>query len=91
MLVDMYHIVGAQLPGHFIDIVKKTLSQRPTKCLGVRLLMDLNDNTRYIVVSYWPDNETMLIGTASLHGQIIKLLGAETELRTENYEIKHEI
>jgi len=87
----MYNIIGVQTSNHFMDAMKQTLSQRPAKCLGVRLLMNLQDNTRYIVVSYWPDKESMLTGTPPLHGQIMKVLGAETTLRTENYEIKHEI
>ena len=90
MLVDMYNIHGVSTPG-FMDKMKKTLNHRPIKCMGVRLLMNLHDNSHYILVSYWPDEESMMKGTTLLHRQIMKIADANIRTRTENYEIGYEI
>ena len=92
VLVDMYKIRGVPTPDNFVDNVKKTLSHRPLKCLGVRLLMNINDDSNYILVSYWPDEESMLSSAPSLHRQIMRAAeDAELHSNIENYEIKHEI
>ena len=89
MLVDMYNIDGVSAP-NFVDNMKKAVIQRPSKCLGVRLLTNLHDESHYILVSYWPDEESMLKGAPNLHGQVTKA-DAKIRARSENYDIAHEI
>ena len=90
MFVNMYHIDDISTPQVFIDHMMSSLNHRPTNCFGIRLLMNLHDNSRYIVVSYWPDEECMRKGTSRIEEQIMKVVG-RTCPRIENYEIKHEI
>ena len=92
MLVDMYNISGVPTQNNFTENVKQSLNHRPVNCLGVRLLMNLDDDSHYILVSYWPDEESMLTGTPFLHEQFMKAAeGAKIQSKIENFEIKHEI
>jgi len=90
MFVNMHHIDGISTPQLFIDHIMSSLKHRPTNCLGIRLLMNLRDNSRYIVVSYWSDEESMRKGTPLVNEQILKVVGRPCP-RIESYEIKHEI
>ena len=88
----MQNITGVRKSDVCIITIKTILAQRPTDCLGVRLLANLNDHENYVVVSYWRDRDSMLTGTVLLREQIMKAVaGFATTSRMDTYEIKHEV
>ena len=90
--MDMQNITSVRKSDVCVNTIKRILSQRPTDCLGVRLLANLNDHENYILVSYWRDRNSMLMGTVLLHEQIMKAVeGFATASRMDAYEIKHEV
>lgn len=91
MFVDMYRFEGARESNAFISKLKRILTHQPSKCLGIRLLANLNAKGSCIVVSYWPDKLGLVAGSSELHERIERAVeGLTFKSAIETYEITYE-